>query len=243
MILGDVCTRNCAFCGVSKGKPRLPDPLEPQKIAKAVKKLNLNYVVVTSVTRDDLPDGGADQFKNVGTALVPCLPAGRAVRENLKVEFLIPDFQGSINSLKMVLEANPIVLNHNVETIPRLYKTIRPQADYRRSLDLLYKAKQLNPRVYTKSGFMVGLGEEDAEVVALLRDLREVGCDIVTIGQYLPPTKNHFQAARFVDPKIFNWYSRVGKKLGFVSVFSGPFVRSSYKAEEILCSQNSQKDY
>lgn len=236
MILGNVCTRACAFCGVSKGSPDPVDIGEPKKIAEAVKKLKLNYVVITSVTRDDLPDYGASQFAEV---IHQC----QISNFQCQIEVLIPDFKGDEKSLKVVLDTNPVVLNHNVETISRLYSSIRPQADYRKSLDLLYAAKQLNSRVYTKSGFMVGLGEEDSEIVTLLRDLREVGCDIVTIGQYLPPTRNHFQAARFVDPKIFNWYSRVGKKLGFVSVFSGPFVRSSYKAEEILCSQNSQKDY
>ncbi len=221
MILGDVCTRNCRFCGVEKGTPLPPDPEEPERIAEAVKRLELDYVVITSVTRDDLPDGAASQFAAVITKLHP-----------LKVEVLIPDFLGSKEALKTVLDANPYVLNHNVETVSRLYAKIRPQANYNRSLNVLKTAK--NGELYTKSGLMVGLGETKDEVISVLRDLRSVECDIVTIGQYLPPSKAHLKVERYVLPEEFKEYREIGKKLGFLEVFSGPFVRSSYQAGEII---------
>ncbi|MBU0671433.1 MAG: lipoyl synthase [Candidatus Margulisbacteria bacterium] len=236
MILGKICTRSCRFCGVEKGSPLAPDPEEPKRISRAVDKLGLAYVVVTSVTRDDLPDGGAEHFKNVGTALV-------AVRNNsrtgtspvppLKIEFLIPDFQGNEDALRSVLDAKPYVLNHNVETVPRLYKFVRPQAVYQRSLALLKLAKRQKGTVYTKSGFMVGLGEDKQEVFGVLNDLKDAGCDIVTIGQYLPPTKDHPKAARYVHPDEFNEYKLAGAKIG-LKVFAGPFVRSSFQAKESL---------
>ena len=219
MILGNICTRSCQFCGVTKGKPSPPDPQEPERIKAAVKKLGINYVVITSVTRDDLPDGGASQFARVITALQP-----------LKVEVLIPDFRGSKEALKTVLDAKPYVLNHNLETIPGLYSKIRPQADYHRSLNVLKIAK--NRGLYTKSGLMVGLGETKAEVISVLKDLRSVECDIVTIGQYLPPSKAHPTVERYSLPEEFEEYRDKGKKLGFLKVFSGPFVRSSYRAKE-----------
>ena len=219
MILGDLCTRNCRFCGVDKGIPLPPDPDEPKRIAQAVKRLKLNYVVITSVTRDDLPDGGAPQFARVIKSLRP-----------LKVEALIPDFQGDQKALRTVLEANPYVLNHNVETAPSLYPKIRPQANYQQSLILLRRAK--NKGIYTKSGFMVGLGETKAEVISVLKDLRSIECDFVTIGQYLPPSKAHPKAERYVLPEEFEEYRDIGKSLGFLKVFSGPFVRSSYHAQE-----------
>jgi lipoic acid synthetase len=234
MILGDVCTRNCAFCGVNRGRPSPPDPEEPERVAEAVQKLGLDYVVITSVTRDDLPDGGAGHFKNVGTALV-------AVRNNsrtgtspvptLRIEFLIPDFQGNIESLKIILDAKPYVLNHNIETVPRLYPKIRPQANYERSLQLLNAAKQSGKCVYIKSGFMVGLGETKEEVIEVLDDLKETGCDIVTIGQYLSPSKLHLQPERYVTPEEFEEYRTSVKGL---RVFAGPFVRSSYHAAQIM---------
>jgi lipoic acid synthetase len=222
MILGNICTRNCAFCGVSHGKPQPPDPQEPERIAGAVQKLGLDYVVITSVTRDDLPDGGAGHFKNVGTALV-------AVRNSLKFEFLIPDFQGNMHALQLVLDAKPHVLNHNLETVPRLYPKIRPRANYERSLNVLRAAK--NRGIYTKSGFMVGLGETKEEIIKVLEDLKETGCDIVTIGQYLPPSKLHLQPERYVAPEEFEEYQTFGKSL---KVFAGPFVRSSYHAAQIM---------
>lgn len=236
MILGDVCTRNCSFCAVAGGIPQTVDPDEPKKVLDAVKKLGLKYVVVTSATRDDLPDGGAAHYAKV----IENLRLNVAVS---KIEVLIPDFCGDEAALKTVLDAKPFVLNHNVETISRLYPKVRPQADYIRSLKLLEMAKKLSPSIYTKSGFMVGLGEADEEIISLLRDLRSVFCDIVTIGQYLPPSSKHFPVSRFVEPETFEWYSRIGRELGFEKVFSGPFVRSSYKAEEILCSPNNQKGY
>ncbi|MFA4966841.1 MAG: lipoyl synthase [Candidatus Margulisiibacteriota bacterium] len=234
MILGDVCTRNCAFCGCEKGMPLPVDPDEPEKILESVRKLKLNYVVITSVTRDDLPDGGASHFSKAIRALHS---------KGIAVEVLIPDFLGNPEALNVVVRAKPEVINHNVETVPRLYPDVRPQADYKRSLNLLLRVKEANPAIYTKSGIMVGLGETDEEVFSVLRDLKGVGCDIVTLGQYLPPSKTHQKAERFVEPESFLHYERVGYKMGFLKVFSGPFVRSSYKAEEILCFQNNQKDY
>ena len=221
MVLGNICTRNCRFCGVEKGKPLPPDPSEPGRIATAVKKLGLRYVVITSVTRDDLPDGGASQFAAVAKNLYP-----------LKVETLIPDFRGSELALGTVLDATPHVLNHNLETVPRLYPKIRPQADYARSLSILKSVKKRG--LYSKSGFMVGLGETKQEVISVLEDLRKVECDFVTIGQYLPPSKAHPEAARYVPPDEFEEYSEIGEKMGFRRVFAGPFVRSSYRAGEII---------
>jgi lipoic acid synthetase len=222
MILGNTCTRSCTFCGVNRGRPLPPDPFEPERIAQAVQKLGLKYVVVTSVTRDDLPDGGAGQFAKVI----------RELRE-LRVEVLIPDFQGEAGPLQAVLDADPYVLNHNVETAPRLYPTVRPQANYQRSLNLLKQAKKLKPSVYTKSGFMVGLGEEKDEVFAVLTDLKVADCDLATIGQYLPPSRQHPSVARYVEPVEFAEYAEFGKKLG-LRVKAGPFVRSSYQAGETI---------
>lgn len=227
MILGKSCTRQCAFCGVTSGHPLPIDPDEPKKIAAAIEKLNLKYVVITSVTRDDLPDGGAEQFSAVVKAL-------HKQKRELLVEVLIPDFQGRLESLTTVLEAHPYVLNHNIETVARLYPLVRPQAHYDRSLELLKKAKQASKIVYTKSGFMVGLGEEKVEVAKVLRDLKNVGCDLVTIGQYLPPTKNHLPATRYVDPEEFEDYRQIGLALGLRGVLSGPFVRSSYHAAYLI---------
>ena len=225
MIMGNTCTRNCHFCGINNDKPLPLDPDEPNRIAAAVKKLGLEYVVITSVTRDDLKDGGASHFANVINTL-------QASNTNLRIEVLIPDFQGSELALNTVLEAKPFVLNHNIETISRLYSQIRPQANYQQSLDLLKRAKK-SP-LYTKSGFMVGLGESKDEVFAVLNDLFAVGCDIVTIGQYLPPSNAHPKVARYVTPEEFEEYKKFGMNLGFYKVFSGPFVRSSYHAKEII---------
>jgi lipoic acid synthetase len=226
MILGNSCTRSCAFCGVSKGKPLPPNPTEPARIARAVKKLGLKYVVITSVTRDDLPDGGAAHFANVIHQL-------QITNYKLLVEVLIPDFQGNENSLKTVLDANPYVLNHNVETVPRLYPKIRPQANYDQSLNLLKRAKILRPDIYTKGGFMVGLGERKDEILAVLTDLKSVNCDLVTIGQYLPPSREHLKVDRYVLPEEYVEYTEFGTKLG-LKVKAGPFVRSSYQAEESI---------
>jgi len=225
MILGDVCTRNCKFCAVEKGKPLPLDIEEPENVAEAVKRLNLNYVVITSVTRDDLKDGGAEHFARTVKEI-------RNRNEKIKIELLIPDFKGSLSSLQLVLEAEPEVLNHNLETVPRLYSEVRPQADYKRSLNLLKRSKKLSPSIYTKSGLMVGLGEKFKEVVEVMRNLREVECDMLTIGQYLRPSTKHLKIKEFVSPEKFEEYEKIGKSLGFSSIMAGPFVRSSYRAEE-----------
>lgn len=224
MILGNICTRRCRFCGVEKGKPFYPDPEEPQKISEAVKKLSLNYVVITSVTRDDLPDGGSSHFAMVINILKNTVPV-------VKIEVLTPDFRGRASALETVLKAGPDVFNHNIETVPRLYSYIRPEANFQTSLKLIKIAK--NRGVVTKSGFMVGLGESQDEVLSVLGDLKASGCDIVTIGQYLPPSKSHPRVVRYVHPEEFKEYTELGNKLG-LKVFSGPFVRSSYRAAEVL---------
>ncbi len=232
MILGDVCTRHCRFCAVpGTDRPEPPDADEPDKVAQAARRMGLRYVVVTSVTRDDLPDGGADHFARTIRAIRRELPDAR-------VEVLTPDFQGDEASLRTVLDARPDVFNHNVETVPRLYDTVRPQADYRQSLAVLRRAGQLAEsgpaRVFTKSGLMVGLGETDEEVRAVLADLRQAGCDIVTIGQYLAPSRDHLPVARFVEPAQFDAYRRQAMEMGFRAVAAGPFVRSSYHAEDVF---------
>lgn len=226
MILGNVCTRNCGFCGVSHGEPEVVDEAEPTRVAEAAKKMGLRYVVVTSVTRDDLPDGGASVFAETIRQVKAMLP-------DALVEVLVPDFGGDPDALRVVMNAGPFVLNHNVETVPRLYPAVRPQADYQRSLRLLETAKLMGTSVYTKSGFMVGLGESKAEVEAMLRDLRNVGCDIVTIGQYLRPSRSNLPVVEYVHPSVFEEYRSVGEAMGFRYVASGPFVRSSYHAEDI----------
>ncbi len=223
MILGDVCTRNCGFCGVHSGGPMPLDPDEPSRVGEAAARMGLKYVVVTSVTRDDLADGGAGQFAETIRQI-------RAKIPEAKVEVLIPDFGGDWDALCTVLDAKPFVLNHNVETVPRLYSTVRPQADYERSLALIETAKHKKPSIYTKSGFMVGLGESKEEVVQVLRDLRSRGCDIVTIGQYLRPSKNNLPVVEYIPPAQFDEYKAIGDEMGFHYVASGPFVRSSYHA-------------
>ncbi len=236
MILGNRCSRNCTFCNVTHHKDLLPvDPQEAVRIATAVERLGLQYVVITSVTRDDLPLGGAEQFVEVIQALekLPKAPL---------VEVLIPDFQGSSKALEMVVEASPRVLNHNIETIERLYSDLRPAAKYHRSLELLQRAKEIRKAhvptpsapLFTKSGFMVGVGEDEEEVCKLLRDLRQVDCDLVTIGQYLQPSKNHFPLVEYITPEQFNRYREYAKELGFKGVASGPLVRSSYNAVEMI---------
>lgn len=221
LILGDVCTRNCRFCGVIKGVPLTLDPEEPKKVAAAVHKLGLKYAVITSVTRDDLPDGGTRQFIEV----IKEIKAIEGIEG--KVELLIPDNL----DLDRLIADRPDVINHNLETVPRLYPTVRPQADYQRSLDILRRIKESG--IYTKSGFMVGLGETEDEVASALKDLARVKCDAVTIGQYLAPSKQHIQVERYVRPEEYLKYEEMGKELGIGEVTAGPFVRSSYKAEEI----------
>lgn len=228
MILGNKCTRNCTFCAVEKGSPLLPSPDEPENVAKAVAKLELNYVVVTSPTRDDLPDGGAGQFARTVVSIKKlCGP-------ETHIEVLIPDFNGSVSSLKKVITTEPLVVNHNLETVPRLYPKVRPQAKYERSLDLLRRCKKVNPDIYTKSGLMVGLGEEQTEVTRVMKDLREANCDILTLGQYLRPSPDHLQVKEFIPPPVFDYYKEKAYSLGFLYVASAPFVRSSYMAREWL---------
>ena len=227
LILGRICTRNCGFCAVEHGVPVPPDEAEPEKVARAVKKMGLQYVVITSVTRDDLPDGGAHYFAKTIQVI-------RSLDQKIRIEVLIPDFHGESSSLEMVLNASPDVLNHNIETIPRLYPQVRPQAGYRRSLDLLKKSKDLYPRIFTKSGFMLGLGETDGEVLDLLRDLRGVECDFLTIGQYLQPRSDRLPVIRYIPPEEFETYKKVGEEMGFRTVASGPFIRSSFHAAQMF---------
>ena len=227
LILGKLCTRDCGFCAVGHGVPAQPDEVEPEKVAQAVKKMGLQYVVITSVTRDDLSDGGASLFANTIQTI-------RALDSKTKVEVLIPDFQGSLNSFESVLKEGPDVLNHNIETVSRLYPEVRPQADYQRSLYLLKTSKESHPNVLTKSGFMLGLGENREEVLELLRDLRDAGCDLLTIGQYLQPRQDRLPVVRFVPPKEFEEYRTIGEEMGFKAVASGPFVRSSFHAFEMF---------
>jgi lipoyl synthase len=226
LILGRVCTRSCGFCAVERDAPAPPDEAEPERVARAVKKMDLHYVVITSVTRDDLPDGGASSFAETIRAI-------RALNPKIKVEVLIPDFKGDVRSLKAVLKESPEVLNHNIETVLRLYPEVRPQADYQRSLDLLRRSKEDYPLIPTKSGFMLGLGESQGEVLELLRDLREIGCDFLTIGQYLQPRQDRLSVVRFIPPEEFEEYKRIGEEMGFRAVASGPFVRSSFHASEM----------
>ena len=223
MILGDVCTRSCGFCSVKLGKPAEIDYDEPRRVAESVKQLGLKHAVITSVDRDDQKLGGADIFAMVIKKINELAP-------DCKVEVLIPDFRGVWEALDIVLDAKPDILNHNIETVQRLYHFVRPQADYNRTLELLKRAKEKN--FTTKSGFMVGLGETDDEVAELLRDLRSVSCDIVTIGQYLRPTKDHLPVQRYVHPDDFKKYKEMGLDLGFKHVESGPLVRSSYHADQ-----------
>lgn len=229
MLLGEICTRHCGFCNIGKGKPGTVDPDEPQRVAEAVATLGLKFAVVTSVNRDDLPDGGADHFAQTIRWI-------RTLTPGCGVEVLIPDFQGREADLRTVLEARPDVLNHNVETIARLYKRVRPDANYEQSLDLLARAAAWRdvhaPDLRTKSGIMVGLGETPEEVLELLKDWRASRVDIITLGQYLPPSDHHLPLARFVEPEEFELYRRKGGELGFQRVESGPLVRSSYHARE-----------
>jgi len=226
LIMGRICSRSCGFCAVQHGTPSPLDPHEPEHVAQAVKEMKLRYVVITSVTRDDLPDGGASHYGQVIRAI-------RCVHPEIEVEVLIPDFQGDRNSLVAVLRERPQVLNHNVETVPRLYPLVRPQADYGRSLHLLKTARELSPGSLTKSGLMIGLGENREEILGLMRDLREVGVNLLTIGQYLQPRSDRLPVVRYIPPEEFEELKRAGEELGFKSVASGPFVRSSYHAAQM----------
>lgn len=235
MILGSVCTRNCRFCDVEKGRPDLVDPNEPENLAKACKELKLRHVVITSVTRDDLPDGGADQF-------VRCIEKVRELNPRTSIEVLIPDLQGNEDALAKIVAAAPEIINHNVETVPNLYPTVRPMADYRQSLQVLANVKKMNPKIFTKSGIMVGLGEKEEEVVRLFGDLRDVDCDLLTVGQYLQPSKKHHPVIEYVHPDIFKDYEKVAYDMGFRHVASGPFVRSSYNAEQATVLFDGNKE-
>ena len=227
LILGDRCTRGCTFCNVHKGMPGPIDPEEPERVAEAARRLALKHVVVTSVTRDDLPDGGAAQFAQTV----------RAIREKCPratVEILIPDFRLNDEALRAVTAACPDVLNHNVETVPTLYPGVRPGADYRRSLRLLERVKELDGGIVTKSGMMLGLGETLPEVKQVMRDLRDVGCDMLTIGQYLAPSAQHHPVAAYIPPKVFEELRLLGRQMGFGGIASAPLARSSYHAGEFL---------
>ncbi|MCK9189846.1 lipoyl synthase [Acidithiobacillus sp.] len=225
MILGDVCTRRCPFCDVTHGRPQAPDPLEPVHLAQTVANMGLRFVVITSVDRDDLRDGGAHHFAQVISALREHCP-------ELHIEILVPDFRGRVNkALATLQETPPDVFNHNLETIPRLYLQARPGADYHHSLQLLAAFKAQHPHVPTKSGLMLGLGEELDEIRAVMRDLRQAGCELLTLGQYLAPSRHHLPVARFILPEEFRQLQQDGMAMGFRHVASGPLVRSSYHAE------------
>lgn len=226
MILGDRCTRNCGFCSVDSMAPSPPEADEPRRVAMAARAMGLSYVVVTSVTRDDLPDGGAAHFARTIVEIRRSFPGAR-------VEVLTPDFKGSVEALGTVLEAGPDVFNHNLETVPRLYSTVRPQADYNRSVGILRKAKEISPGVRTKSGLMLGLGESAGEVLEVLRDLRGAGCDFLTLGQYLRPGKRNLPVVEYIEPEVFDSLREKALAMGFGFVASGPLVRSSMNAEEL----------
>lgn len=222
LILGPVCTRNCRFCAIEGGQPGLVDPQEPERVAEAVRTLRLRFAVITSVTRDDLPDGGASLFAETIRAI-------RRANAGCGIEVLVPDFQGSAEALDAVLEAGPDILNHNVETVPRLYSLVRPQAHYGRSLELIRRAKE-SGGCLTKSGLMLGVGETWDEVVQVMAGLRQAGCDLLTIGQYLRPSQQHLPIVRYYTPEEFDRLANVGRQLGYRHVESGPLVRSSYHA-------------
>ena len=227
MILGDVCTRDCLFCNISHGKPHRVDPEEPLRVAQAVRELSLNYAVITSITRDDLPDGGAEHF----AATIETI---KELNPDCEVEVLIPDFQGSIESLEKVIQKKPKVLNHNMETVKRLYPVARAQADYHRSFELLKNVKSIDPQMYTKSGLIIGLGEEYREILQTIDELCKIQCDILTIGQYLQPTKRHLPIKKYYHPKEFQNLKKYALEAGFKWVESGPLVRSSYHADALF---------
>ena len=234
MILGHICTRNCRFCAVTSGEPQPVDKDEPKRLAIAVQRLGLKHVVITSVTRDDLPDGGAGHFANTIDELhKEGRTQGRAnTRFAPTVEVLTPDFQGDEAALKVVILSRPDIFNHNVETVPRLYPVVRPMADYHRSLHVLKKAGELDPKIYIKSGIMLGLGEKRAEVSEVMGDLRAAGCDILTVGQYLKPSGSHLKIEDYIHPEVFQEIEEKARALGFLYVASAPFVRSSFNAAE-----------
>ncbi len=227
LIMGPACTRACPYCDIDfEKKPQPLDPSEPLRLAEAVHRLQLNHVVITSVNRDDLTDGGAAQFKR-------CIEAIRQLTPKTTIEVLIPDLCGNWPALELIIQAEPEVLNHNTETVPRLYRRVRPQGKYQRSLELLQRTRQLAPWIYTKSGIMAGLGETEEEIRAVMEDLRQVDCDILTIGQYLQPSQKHLGVQEFIPPERFDSWRKFGESLGFLQVVSSPLTRSSYHAEQV----------
>lgn len=232
MILGNVCTRHCRFCNVSSGRVEAVDPEEPLHLAEAVRVLFLKHVVITSVTRDDLEDGGAGHFAKT-------IAAVRALNPDVSIEVLIPDFKGIDTYLDIIIAANPEVINHNVETVRALYPQVRPEADYERSMHVLDYVKKKAPHIKTKTGIMVGLGETDEQIFEVMDDSLKVGCDIFTIGQYLRPSKQHIEVKVYVTPEKFAAYKKIGEEKGFHYIASSPLVRSSYRAEEALEGKKS----
>ncbi|CEJ44370.1 lipoyl synthase [Umezakia ovalisporum] len=227
LIMGPACTRACPYCDIDfEKKPQPLDPTEPARLAEAVARMRLNHVVITSVNRDDLHDGGAAQF-------VRCIQKVRSVSPHTTIEVLIPDLCGNWNALEIILQAAPEVVNHNTETIERLYRRVRPQGNYQRTLELLKRSREVAPHIYTKSGIMVGLGETDAEIRQVMEDLRFVDCDILTIGQYLQPSQKHLQVQNFITPEQFAAWQVFGEEIGFLQVVSSPLTRSSYHAEQV----------
>lgn len=229
LILGDVCTRSCTFCGVKKGIPLPVEQNEPAAVTEAVRRLGLKYAVITSVTRDDLSDGGASQFAELINRL-------QELDTDITVEVLIPDFKGSFDALRFVVKAGPQVINHNIETVRRLYPNVRPGAVYERSLAVLANIKQIQPDIITKSGMMLGLGETAEEVTDAMRDLRHADCDLLTMGQYLQPSPTHHEIKSFVSPEIFSEYASMALEMGFKGAAAAPLVRSSFKADELYQS-------
>jgi len=226
MILGDICTRRCPFCDVAHGRPLAPDAQEPENLARTIAQMRLNYVVITSVDRDDLRDGGAQHFAD-------CINAVRHASPHIKIEILVPDFRGRLDIAIQILQAAPPdVMNHNLETVPRLYKQARPGADYQNSLDLLKQFKQHHPHVPTKSGLMLGLGESNEEILQVMHDLRAHDVTMLTLGQYLQPSLHHLPVARFVEPEVFKWFEQQAYAMGFTQAACGPMVRSSYHADQ-----------
>ncbi|MDR1892696.1 MAG: lipoyl synthase [Oscillospiraceae bacterium] len=233
MILGARCTRNCRFCSVCYGAPDAPDPDEPERVARAAAELGLKYVVITSVTRDDLPDGGASHFAATVRAI-------KKVAPGTAVELLIPDFLGDLSALQTVVESQPDVLGHNMETVRELYSVVRPGADYVRSLAIIAGVKQSDAGIFSKTGIMLGLGEKKPQLLRLFSDLRRADCDFLTLGQYLSPTKAHLSVVEYIHPEIFDEYKETALVMGFRHVASGPYVRSSYNAQEAIFGRNSR---
>ena len=232
MIMGDICSRGCRFCAVNSGKPSLLDAREPERVAKAIKEWKLRYVVITSVCRDDLEDGGAEHIAKTIKAIKILCPT-------TIVESLIPDFRGDDSSIKEIVKSEPEVISHNIETVPRLTPKVRDaRASYEQSLLVLKKIKDINSLIYTKSSIMLGLGESEEEVIQTIKDLRSVGVSILTLGQYLQPTPKHLPLVEFIAPEKFNWFREIAEKTGFVYVASGPLVRSSYRAAEFFLEKN-----